>query len=188
MLQKFTEKISSKQSLEKDIIKFKRKRPVDSKGCLMLYYYSPEWYYILDHIDDDDLWVESDPGGKEVSPHMTLLYGFDSKKVDPYQIIKDAMEYSEYFDKAKISKVNGFKNENTDVLKYEMSVPKELRKLVAELQKYPNYNKYPDWSPHMTIAYLNSGELSKYTDLPIPEIKLMSLVYSDERQVFIKHL
>jgi 2'-5' RNA ligase len=67
------------------------------------------------------------------------------------------------------------------VLKFDVE-SEDLNKLNKVFSDYPNTNKFPDYHPHCTIAYLKSGKAAKYIkkakDLVNMDIKPDKIVYS----------
>jgi hypothetical protein len=57
-----------------------------------------------------------------------------------------------------------FENEKYDVLKFEV-VGDNLHETNADLKKFPHTTSFPDYNPHLTIAYLKKGEGSKYVNM-----------------------
>jgi hypothetical protein len=58
-------------------------------GCvmLMLNVTQPEWYNIIPHIEENDIYDnESGEFGIETEPHITLLFGLNPSKVSATQI------------------------------------------------------------------------------------------------------
>lgn len=129
-------------------------------GCLMLEVSLKNWTNILDLVDDNDVNVEA--GGKEDKPHVTVLYGFtgdiDYNKI--MQVVKETTGNHEFY--IELNKLSLFENEGFDVLKFDVdsSMLHELNKICKET--FPNKESYPDYKPHVTVAYLNKGEGSKY--------------------------
>lgn len=132
-------------------------------GCLMLDFQFPAWESLLDKIDSNDLY-EPNQGryGLEESPHITILYGLHD------EVTADIIE--EKFGnllnqpiKINIAGIGVFENADYDVVKLdvESSQLKELNKLCAEL---PHTTEYPDYKPHMTIAYVKKGTGTKYKE------------------------
>ncbi len=95
--------------------------------------------------------------GRETEPHVTVLYGLT--KHDPQlaqQVLANKGPVT-----VTLGKLSVFENPEYDVLKVDVKSP-QLHKLNGELSKLPNENSFPDYQPHMTIAYLKKGEGKKY--------------------------
>jgi len=111
-------------------------------------------------IPDDELKVENDEGkGREDDIHVTVLYGLHAEKPDQVKkLIKDIKPFE-----ITLGKVSAFEtNKEFDVVKIEVESP-ELRKLNKLLSdKCENSNSYPDYHPHVTIAYVKKGNAKKY--------------------------
>jgi 2'-5' RNA ligase len=116
-----------------------------------------------DLIDEADLNPEEK--GKEDEPHVTILYG-----------IKDALNGIKAIQTAqpKIAKLiptisctikalTAFENPEGDVLKLDID-SKQMTALNTYLKSITEYTStYPDYHPHLTIAYLKAGTAKKYT-------------------------
>lgn len=129
-------------------------------GCVMLYFDFPTIDKIHGVINDEDIFQDpDDPSfGLETEPHTTLLYGLHDGVTK--QNIKNVLDKFT-FDTFKISNASLFENENFDVLKFDV-VGDGLYEANAELVKYPNTQTYPDYHPHLTIAYLKPGKGKQY--------------------------
>ena len=112
-------------------------------------------------IPKDELYDSVDPewsdGALETDPHVTVLYGLTKHEADPVAAaIADHGPVT-----VTLGKMSLFESEDYDVLKVDVESPK-LRALNAKISKLPNENTFPDYKPHMTIAYLKKGEGKKY--------------------------
>lgn len=111
-------------------------------------------------IEKDDLYTEEEGHGMETEPHITVLYGIheqEPKKVKE-QLELTPVEYT-------LTGLSLFENDKFDVLKFTVRSPdlKNLNKQCTEELEYTN--SYPDYIPHMTVAYLKPGMGKKYTKL-----------------------
>jgi 2'-5' RNA ligase len=131
-------------------------------GCVMVFLKidKKDWDGILDQIDEEDLYQpEDDPSyGKEDKPHVTILYGLhdtiEDSEIEPD--LKDIKEPS-----IKIKGISEFSNPKFDVLKFDVD-SEDLHKLNKRFNEYPTTQTYPDYHPHMTIAYLKPKMAEKY--------------------------
>jgi predicted nucleotidyltransferase len=137
-------------------------------GCLMAYFRPKFWDKLLAVIDPSDVY-EGDGGyGLEHEPHVTILFGFHQDKADVRSIKRDAdallngqaLEFS-------CMKASLFDNPEYDVLKFDVEdTTGMLSNMNAHFSaNYENSNKYPDYHPHVTIAYIKKGEGQKYADI-----------------------
>jgi hypothetical protein len=134
-------------------------------GCLMVYLDFPDISEIHDSIDPDDIYTDpNDPTyGLEEEPHVTLLYGFH-EEVEPKELLT-AIQKENVCGVPTTVLLQGptlFSNEIFDVLKYDVldNWPHMMNKVVRE---FPHTNKFKDYHPHVTIAYLKPGKGKKYT-------------------------
>lgn len=135
----------------------------NSYGCVMVFldYNQSEWDKMQDIIDKDDLYEPKDDTGfgRETEPHVTILYGLhdDVPDEDVSEEIKKIKSPS-----IKLGKVSSFEtSDDFDVLKYEVE-SKDLHGLNKKFKKFPNTNKFPDYKPHCTIAYVKKGKAKEY--------------------------
>jgi 2'-5' RNA ligase len=109
-----------------------------------------------DQIDHDDL----DPDeGFGPDPHVTILYGLgDDQEREATEILKKAGPL-----KAKIDAVDTFENDDYDVVIFRLE-SEDMQRVHDELDTLPNDNEWPEYKPHMTIAYVQPGLGRKYAD------------------------
>jgi len=138
-----------------------------SSGCAMLYFDFPQMKEIHEKIDNEDLYEEEGDRtfGLEDEPHVTLLYGLE-KDVTPEQI----KEIVSTFNYGKLMAHNASLFENDyDVLKFDIKYPEGSDKFLHQcnkaLKELPYNNQFPDYHPHMTIAYIKKGMGKKYTEM-----------------------
>jgi len=135
------------------------------KGCLMLdidwvnRHGINKWHEILSKIDRDDVYEEAGYG-LETKPHITILYGFKLPTVTPEHIERLLPDGAVTF---KIKDVNFFEAENYDVLKFEIE-SEMLHELNSIYKVLEHENKFPDYNPHITIAYLKKGCAKKFAN------------------------
>lgn len=86
--------------------------------------------------------------------HCTLKYGFspDLMKVDVAKILKGMSPFL-----IKLKALNLFENDKYDVVKFEVEKCPVLTELRSRCDGYPNSDSYPDYKPHMTLAYVKKG-------------------------------
>jgi len=155
-------------------------------GCVMLYFQFPELKSIHAKIDDFDI---VDPG-LETEPHCTLLYGLhDTVTVEDIEAIINDKRFSV----CKLYNPSLFVNPEYDVLKYDV-YGDSLHATNALLSKLPHTTSFPDYHPHLTIAYLASGSGAKYAELLnntmfelIPLYAVYSYPNGTKTKIQIKH-
>lgn len=135
-------------------------------GCLMLdlmmfnyssHIWTDTWAEL---INQDDLHPEE---GIESDPHTTILYGVHEEVHgdDVLRVMPDTVKGMEII----VSTLSYFDNPNFDVLKFEIDDDKlkELHELVKS--SFPHTLSFPDYKPHITVAYLKKGRAQKYIDM-----------------------
>ena len=134
-------------------------------GCVMIYTEvdKEEWKAIQNMVDEDDVYFgnEDESGfGREMEPHITILYGIhaDVPDEDVEELIKTITN-----PKIKLFKVSSFKNQTFDVLKFDVK-SKALHVLNTLFKTLPHTTSFPVYHPHVTIAYLNKGKVDGYVD------------------------
>ena len=155
-------------------------------GCIMLYADVPDWHKLIRRlVREKDLYhdpVDKNEYGYEEKPHITLLFGIhDERIIDKgliYNRIKDISVM-----KINVNEVGVFSNDDSpyDVIKFNVKPSKTLLSLRKSFEEdLPNTQTFPDYHPHMTIAYVKPGEGKKYeSDLDEPfEVTFTKGVYS----------
>jgi 2'-5' RNA ligase len=151
-------------------------------GCVMINLDTPakDWKKIQDEIDEDDIYTEEDNDGygRENEQHVTILYGIHADVPD-----EDVEKLIDKIKKPEIElkKVSAFKNDKFEVLKFDVESDdlQEYNKMFKDL---PHTSKFPDYHPHVTIAYMKPGKTDKYIMLlnkkePI-NVSVEKVVYS----------
>jgi len=155
-------------------------------GVVMLFLpIKKEWWdKFQNKIDNKDVYNpegERDYGKQShTEAHVTILYGLHASIPDEdIEELIDEMTTPE----VTLDKVSIFDNADKgfDVLKFDVE-GKELFDMNKKFTKLPHTTDYPDYSPHVTIAYVKSGEGKKYiSKLNINEpltLKPNKIVYS----------
>lgn len=155
-------------------------------GCVMLYF-EPQKDIVefQKNINPDDLYTAEDNGGYgiETEPHCTLLYGLHEEvQLDEIEKVMDNI----VFGYCRIHNPSLFENEKFDVLKFDVGYAHKggafLHNANRMLSTLPHTTSYPDYHPHMTLAYLKPGKGKEYVeslgDTPVFMYKPTHLVYS----------
>ena len=130
------------------------------KGCLMAQVdakYAPRILKLGRTVIPENL-LYTDPNdptyGYDDEPHCTIKYGFepDLNKMEVAKILKGIKPF-----KIVLKSLNQFQNENYDVIKFEVQRCPTLTELRRRCDGYPNSDNYPDYNPHMTLAYVKKG-------------------------------
>lgn len=93
---------------------------------------------------------DDDSYGYDNEPHVTVKYGYapDLSRNDLATILQGIKPFN-----IILHALSQFNNPEFDVVKFdaESDVLRELRK---RADQYPNQDKYPEYKPHMTLAYV----------------------------------
>lgn len=108
------------------------------------------------NIQLEDLFVEkdSDDKGRETNLHVTVKYGLEAETPSEalVSIAKETLPF-----KVALGTISLFEQEDHDVVKLDVTSP-GLRALNAKVSAAcPNGDTYPDYKPHMTLAYVKKG-------------------------------
>lgn len=129
-------------------------------NCIMVeYMVTPQITSLQRSIENTDLYFGEEGEGQndygiEKETHITLLYGI-LPEVSVYEVNKFLMPISNY--SAICSNISLFENEKFDVLKFDV-ISDGLKITNSALRNEIKYeNNYPDYIPHLTIAYLKPG-------------------------------
>jgi hypothetical protein len=111
-------------------------------------------------IPEKELYTDEEGYGRETEPHVTALYGLKTKNPkDVESVIKKFGDVE-----IELGKTSLFRNDKYDVLKVDVK-SEDLTKLNKLLRDKLDYKSdFPDYHPHLTIAYLKPGEGEKYVD------------------------
>lgn len=170
-----------------DILKFNEYENDDEIkiGCLMLYFYFSNWYeYIRNLIKEEDLYLTEDEDdinnyGYENEPHCTILYGFHEYK-NIKEDIKKYLPELEYFDDIFKGNISIFESADYDVVKFEIYSQKLINLNNTLRENFDYSNDFPEYKPHMTIAYVKKGKGKNYTkELEKVPIFGKDYIYSD---------
>jgi 2'-5' RNA ligase len=130
-------------------------------GCVMIDLYISNWNELLESIDSEDIYNNGENLGLVKRPHLTLLYGLHKEVSD-----KDVLNCFKGFEidnfKIKIKGISIFENPEFDVVKLGVENNKTLIEINRRLSKLPNSNQFPEYKPHLTLAYLKRGSGKKY--------------------------
>jgi hypothetical protein len=130
-------------------------------SCAMLYFVGDDIRNLHNQINHEDLYIDGNGFGIESEPHCTLLYGIHDSEVTPNQV-QDVLNNRTY-NVCKAYNLSLFENPKYDVLKYDMEGD-NLHETNQDLKQFPFTSDYPDYHPHMTVAYLKPGKGKEYVN------------------------
>lgn len=134
-------------------------------GCLMLMLNATPSEEILQwtrqRVTPEDLADD----GYEQEPHVTVLYGFH-EDVSPTEIEDVVKEFGEVT--IELGAITRFEAEKHDVLKVDVEGGTifDLNRILVEKFAGRVTNKYPDYHPHLTLAYIKKGLHQNLNDSP----------------------
>ena len=113
-----------------------------------------------ENIPDADLYMGDENMGREDTPHITVLYGIVTQEANEViEVLGDEGPV-----RVTLGKVSLFENsDDYDVVKIgiESEDLSRLNKLLAD--NLENENDFPEYEPHITIAYVEQGSGKLYS-------------------------
>ena len=113
--------------------------------------------YNIKLINPSDL-MEVNGKTVEPYPHVTILYGLH-REVSINEV-KEIVRKIHPFEISLVS-VSSFEQEDHDVLKWDVQ-SRTLNRLNRDLCELPYTTDFPNYEPHVTIAFLKPGAGKKY--------------------------
>lgn len=133
-------------------------------GCVMMDADIKNWEdFHTSGIDEEDVYLKpyDDSYGLEDNPHVTIVYGIHEDEADP-QRMADLIEHYMKPVTVVIREVDVFEGKEYDVVKYNVPLTGQLQGYRDIFMQIPNTQNFPDYHPHMTIAYVKPGKGKKY--------------------------
>jgi 2'-5' RNA ligase len=141
------------------------KKSTDEKfGCVMMDADIKNWVdFHLAGIEEDDVYLKpyDDSYGLEENPHVTIVYGIHEEEVDP-QRMADLIEFHMKPLILDVDEIGVFEGKEYDVVKYNLPITGQLQKYRDLFLQIPNTQTFPEFQPHMTIAYVLPSKGKKY--------------------------
>jgi hypothetical protein len=132
-------------------------------GCVMLELNIANWEELTNTIKPEDVYLPEDPShGVETQPHVTILYGLNPGVTSDQ--VRSVFDKFHGDIQVRINGVGIFENDEFDVVKLNVVPDGSLQHLHDELKKFPNSDQYPDYHPHITLAYVKKGMGKKYAN------------------------
>lgn len=150
-----------KKTVREALLK-KRNRKYDY-GCVMigLDTSTEKWNEIQNMVDEDDIYFgdgENGGYGRELNPHVTILFGIhEDVKDKTVEILIDEIKRPEL----KLKKISAFEEKLFDVLKFDIE-SSDFHALNKKFKELPHTTEFPNYHPHATICYLKKGTAKKY--------------------------
>lgn len=141
---------------------------VRKRGCVMVEIDVPNWNQICSIINEDDVYDQDEDRKIEINPHVTVLYGFYSF-VSPDDVINAIKEFpAPYIQFGNIGTFTEHPDFDVVMIKVQSE---DLAKMNKALSILPNENSFPNYNPHLTIAYMKKGTAKKYEGIGIDMCK-----------------
>lgn len=127
-----------------------------SKGCLLLTLWDRDATNVISwsqkNIPEEDLFDD----GYEREPHVTVLYGF-SPDLDPEEVVDACAGFGKVA--IKLGKITRFEQDDHDVLKIDVHGDSihQLHALMRAVFEDDVEVSFPDYKPHLTLAYVEKG-------------------------------
>ena len=131
-------------------------------GCVMIETPFSNWKEITDMISPEDIYTKDDDDtfGIQENPHLTIFYGLHSNVKT--EVVEDIFREFKGDIKIEGNGISVFENELFDVVKFNINPQVSLQSLFNEFMKLPNSCNYPNYEPHIKIAYVKKGCAQKY--------------------------
>lgn len=145
-------------------LKIEHKENDYDEGALMLNFKIDRWEELEMDINPNDLYEgDSDRYGVEREPHCTILLGtIETDESYPIRLLKYVKDDNREVYPITIKEMGMFDSQDYDVLIWKLE-SKPLSKLNARLKEnFKNSNRFPEYHPHFTIAYLKKGKAKEY--------------------------
>ena len=168
--------IISKKIISRDDVRLLREAKVEadkkkdvkySAGCLMAQFDFENWQENVNHIKEEDLYLpegNENKYGVESEPHVTVCYGFVDDELKVQDIIDKINNYLGPIE-IKIKGITIFENEKFDVVKYDIESTQLHELNQYFMNNFPVNTEFPEYKPHMTLAYVKPGEGKKYIEI-----------------------
>jgi len=142
-------------------------------NCLMLPVTIKNWENWYKLIPTEWLYKPNDGYGLENNPHITICYGIH-QHITP-ELLEEYLPSVSVLDDIQISGLSVFRTSpDFDVLKMDIQSEK-IHQLNGLVKKYfPVTPSYPDYQPHITIAYLNKN-WTGYSKLAVNPSKITAV-------------
>lgn len=116
--------------------------------------------FVEEKIKPED--VAEQAGGKELKPHITILYGIKERK-PPIPKLQQVIQNHPALNSVKWLGLSKFEAQDHDVLIIQVE-SEEAQQLFKDMNNiFPdNVNSWPDFKPHTTLAYMKKGKADKY--------------------------
>jgi hypothetical protein len=126
---------------------------------------------------------DDDSYGYDNEPHVTVKFGYapDLNKQDLATILRGIKPFN-----VILHALTQFNNSDFDVVKFDAESP-VLRELRTRADRFPNQDKFPEYKPHMTLAYVkpNSfGHIKEKLNISVP-IRHFKYSGADGRKILI---
>ena len=163
----------------KEMLMEDRSNQTAKKGCLMAMLSEEDTAKILKFskqlINDEDLYLEDNEYGRESESHVTIRYGFlkDLNELEIRHLIQGQKSFMmEIFGLDKFAS-----HPNYDVAVFKVNSP-VLKKLNELSGIHLNENEYPDYNPHLTLAYVQKGKFNRIKEGLKLNVLVKKLCYS----------
>lgn len=108
-----------------------------------------------DEIPHKDLYTAEEGCGRDINPHITILYGLHTEDPKEFESFLNHHRDSLH---VRLGKISLFKNDNFDVVKIEV-ISQEFVDMNHKIKRVFDFtSSYPKYIPHLTIAYVKKGK------------------------------
>jgi 2'-5' RNA ligase len=128
-------------------------------GCVMVDVPVSNWKEVTSSIKPEHVYDKGNHGIQD-DPHCTILYGFHDE-VTPEQI-QEVINTCKGNINIEIDGIDLFENDDYDVVKFHILPDPGLQEMFDKLSSLKNSNRFPEYKPHITIAYVKKGTGDNY--------------------------
>ena len=154
-------------------------------GALLAEFKIDNWDEITARIEESDLYIDAEQPrlfGVEEDPHVSILVGLDDGQFPLGKLT--AWLATQYGFKMDLTGISTFKNKDYEVVKFDVRAPELVVMHDYVAANFPNNEHFPEYIPHMTIAYVKPGCGDKYVQKlrEVITLEAKSFVYSDSNR------
>ena len=119
------------------------------------------------YVLDEEIYTEDEGKGRETDPHVTVKYGLHEDR--PSEELLRIIEETQPFE-IELMPASIYEAPDYDVLKFEVE-GEALRALNTRISERPHTDTYPEYRPHLTVAYIQKGTCRELIGKPVVDVR-----------------